>query len=216
MRPAPIRARMGRWCDQHNRTECVHPCKDRSACHGAAITGTDACRMHCGKTVERARRDALTAWAAVPGDDGISPRVAVAAQLGLAWRRAELLGEELRKQVAAANGDGTPGGLIGHRYAASAVAGGVYATGEAVRALAELESAERDRVARLAEIGHRMGIEEHQLALAEAHGALVAELISAVLARLGLNPRDPEIREAVQGELMSPRYRVTPAVPLSP
>jgi hypothetical protein len=193
---------MGRWCDRHHRLECVHLCKDRSTCHGAAITGTDSCRMHCGKRATEARRDALTAWAAVPGDDGLTPGVAVLAQLGLAWRRAELLGEELRKQVAAANGDGTPGGLVGHRYAASAAAGGVYATGEAVRALAELEAEERDRVVRFAQAGHQMGIAEERLWMAQETGSRIAVAVDAILRRLALSDEQWQmVPEVVPDEL---------------
>ena len=42
--------RPGRWCTQHERYECVHPRKNgRGPCHGAAVTGSDSCRMHLGE-----------------------------------------------------------------------------------------------------------------------------------------------------------------------
>jgi hypothetical protein len=194
---------LARWCDHHQRWECVHQrVRGRGPCHGQAITGTDACPAHAGKTVAQARRDALTAWAAVPGDDGISPGTAVLAQLGLAWRRAELLGAELRRQAEAGEpGGGLAGGLVGASYSASAAAGGVYATGERVRALAELEAAERDRVVRFAETAHRMGIEDARLDLAQAIGGHVVVVLTAALGRLGLDARDPDVRAAVYAEL---------------
>jgi hypothetical protein len=158
--------------------------------------------MHLGQAVDTVRRAQLTAWAGVPGDDGITPRAAVAGMLALSWRRAELLSEALRQQVEAANGEGTPGGLIGHRYSASEAAGGIYPTGEQARALVELERAERELVVKFAEAGHRMGIEEARVALAEEHGVIMANILAAALARLGLDPRDPEVRAAVHAELM--------------
>ncbi len=42
--------RQGRWCDEHQRWECVRPRKNgRGTCHGSAVTGSDNCRMHLGK-----------------------------------------------------------------------------------------------------------------------------------------------------------------------
>jgi hypothetical protein len=39
----------GRWCDQHERWECVCPRKaGRGPCHGSPVTGSDRCRMHLG------------------------------------------------------------------------------------------------------------------------------------------------------------------------
>jgi hypothetical protein len=194
-------SREARWCEQHGRLECAKRKHGGGQCHGRAITGTDACRFHVGKTVARARRDALTAWAASLGDDGISPRLAVAAQLGLAWRRAGLLGEELRRQVEAANDDGTPGGLVGHTYGASAAAGGIYPTGERARALVELERAERELVVRFAETGHKMGIEDARVRLAEEDASALIMILVAALRALGLDPHDGEVRDAVAAAL---------------
>jgi hypothetical protein len=42
--------RPGRWCDQHQRYECTAQRKNgQGHCHGAALTGSDRCRMHLGK-----------------------------------------------------------------------------------------------------------------------------------------------------------------------
>jgi hypothetical protein len=203
---------LARWCDKHQRWECVHQrVRGRGPCHGQAITGTDACPAHAGKSVERARRDAVSAWAAVPGDDGISPGAAVLGQLGLAWRRAELLGAELERQAMSGGRDrpgherrgagGTAGSLVGETFSASAAAGGIYATGERVRGLAELEAAERDRVVRFAEVAHRMGIEEARIDLAKEIGHHAVTVLSGVLARLGLDSRDFDVQTAVYAEL---------------
>lgn len=39
------------WCDLHHRWECVHDSKrSKERCHGPAVEGTNACRMHPGST----------------------------------------------------------------------------------------------------------------------------------------------------------------------
>lgn len=39
-----------RWCEKHNRLECVHPRKNnRGPCHAPALTGGNCCRMHVGE-----------------------------------------------------------------------------------------------------------------------------------------------------------------------
>jgi hypothetical protein len=200
---------LARWCDRHRRWECTHQrSRGRGQCHAIAITGTAACPVHAGKTVEAARRDAVTAWAASAGDDGISPAMAVAAQLGLAWRRAQLLGDELRRQAAGdAQGDGDggqaasiTGALIGSTWAASAAAGGRYETGEAVRALAQLEAAERERVVRFAKVAHDMGIDEQMARLGAEQGQLMVGLVRRALRKLGIDLDDGHVGVVVAAE----------------
>ena len=174
-RTGPPMGSLARWCGQHGRWECTKPrSRGRGECHGAAIRGTDACRSHVGKTVQAARRDALTAWAARPGDDGICPRDAVAAQLALAWRRAELLGAELGRQVEAAAGNDVRGGsghgLVGNTWGAS-------------------EAAERDRVVRFAKTAHEMGIADRRTDLARQVGGAVVAVLDGIFDDLGLTPQ---------------------------
>lgn len=195
------------WCPEHGRLECTHPRHGGRTCHGSAVRGTAACRMHLGKSVAQARREVLTAWAAVPDDTGISPRAAVAGQLGVAWRRAELLGEALRQQAesSSGNGDGAAGtgGLVGHRYSASEAAGGIYPTAEQARALVEIEAAERDRVVRFGKVAHEMGVEEARVRLAEEEGAVMSAILASALRRLGVDPGDAAVRAAVHAELLA-------------
>lgn len=153
-----------RWCPDHNRAECTRPAHGGRTCHGSAVRGTAACRMHLGKTVEATRREQLTAWAARPGDHGISPRDAVSAQLALAWRRAQFLGDELGRQVQAA-GNGDP-------------------------ALTGLEAAERDRVVRYAKLAHEMGVADHWAATARQVGGKIVVALDHALARLTWEERD--------------------------
>jgi hypothetical protein len=45
-----------RWCEQHRRLECTRQRHHgRGDCHGSAIRGLDACRLHSGLTGVQAR-----------------------------------------------------------------------------------------------------------------------------------------------------------------
>jgi hypothetical protein len=80
--------------------------------------------------------------------------------------------------------------LIGHTYSADKE-GGVFATGEAIRGLVQLEAQERDRAAMFATKALAAGIAERQVRLAESQGALLAErgraYIAGVIDALGLD-----------------------------
>lgn len=89
--------------------------------------------------------------------------------MNVSWIRWQLYAELLRQQVADADRKaatrgstsstkGAAGGLIGHHLAASPVTGGVFPTGEEIRALTRLEAEERDRCARLVKLAHDMGV----------------------------------------------------------
>ncbi|WP_188188008.1 hypothetical protein [Nonomuraea sp. SYSU D8015] len=179
--------RPGRWCDQHKQVECAKSRKGGGVCHGAAISGLDACRMHAGQRadVARAKGEALSAWRANPGRQDVSPSEAVMAMLQMSWARVHVYAGLLERQVAAADpprpgGVGQGAGLVGHTFSASPSVG-VYESGEAVRALAKLEAEERDRCVRYAKVAHDMGIADREIRLAEAQGALIAGVIGRVL-----------------------------------
>jgi hypothetical protein len=81
--------------------------------------------------------------------------------------------------------------LVGQTYSLSA-SGHLYATGEAVRGLARLESEERDRCATFAAKAIAAGLAERQVRLAERQGALVVEILRAAVAG-----ELPEVRDRV-------------------
>ncbi|WP_052373124.1 hypothetical protein [Amycolatopsis taiwanensis] len=83
--------------------------------------------------------------------------------------------------------------LVGNTYSASNN-GSVYATGEAIRGLAQLEATERDRCARFAKLALDAGIAERQVRLAERQGALIEQVLTSVFADLGLT--DQQLKEA--------------------
>lgn len=83
--------------------------------------------------------------------------------------------------------------LVGHTYDSSKD-GGIFATGEAIRGLAQLEAAERDRCANFAAKAVAAGLATRQVELAERQGALMAQVVLAVFEELDLTD---EQREAV-------------------
>lgn len=202
---------LGRWCDRHSRWECTKQrSRGRGQCHGAAIKGTDACVQHSGKSVAQARKDAITAWAAVAGDDGITPRAAVSAHLGLSWRRAQEYGRLLAEQVgdsrqapgmdaATPDGDGAAGtaGLVGHTYSSGGPDIGIYATGEKTRGLVDLEMRERELLLKFAAAGHTMGIEERAQWQAERDAAGIHAVMKLTAEKLGMDTSDPAVGAAV-------------------
>ncbi|EOD66895.1 hypothetical protein [Amycolatopsis vancoresmycina] len=81
--------------------------------------------------------------------------------------------------------------LVGHTYDSSKD-GGIYATGEQIRGLADLEAKERDRCANFAAKAVAAGLATRQVELAERQGALVAQLVLAVFDELGLTDEQRE------------------------
>ncbi|MFI6793642.1 hypothetical protein ACIBG4_40560 [Nonomuraea sp. NPDC050383] len=180
-------------CETHSRWECSKKSKRRPGdrCHASAIRGTNACRTHAGVStaVAKARGEALSAWRAVPGRQDVSPAEAVMAMLQMSWARVHIYAGLLEQQLAEADptrGTGYGEGLVGHTFSASPSVG-VYESGEAVRGLAQLEAAERDRCVRYAKTAHDMGIADREIRLAEAQGALLAGAISRILDGLELS-----------------------------
>jgi hypothetical protein len=82
--------------------------------------------------------------------------------------------------------------LIGHTYSASQ-SGSIYATGEAIRGLAKLESDERDRCANFARLALAAGIAERTVRLAEAQAQMLSSLLKAALQDAGLGERANEV-----------------------
>ncbi len=215
-KPRPRAGHPGQsWCDIHNRWECPKRSQRRPGdrCHATCLRGTAACKNHAGKRkdVAKAQGQAITAWTALSGVPEVSASDAVLGMLHMSWLRVHLYAGLLREQVEAAQadrGDSTGGtgevgagtGLVGHTMGASPNIG-VYATGEAVRALAQLEAQERDRCVRYAKTAHDMGIAEQQIALAERQGAMLAAVISGLARALGHDPSEPKVAAIIQAQI---------------
>jgi len=219
-----------RWCEEHQRWECTKQrTKQRGDCHNLAVAGTATCRNHAGVSLEVAKAQGqarITAWSAMQAMPGLEPGRAVLAMLHMSWLRVHLYAALLEEQVVGEaedvvgswNGDadddevprgvarqlspaGTAG-LIGHTFAADKVAG-IFASGEARRALVDLEAQERDRCVKFAKVAHDMGIAEREVKLAEQQGQLLAMVINNVLGDLSLTVEQQQlVPTVVQARLM--------------
>lgn len=96
------------------------------------------------------------------------------------------------------------GALIGDTYASDG-AGGRMATGEAIRALVALERDERDRAARLAKEGIKLGLEAKQVDVMRTFGRTVVEAMRQLSGELGVNWADPATRRAAQRAVLAAR-----------
>lgn len=205
------------WCEDHQRWECTRHRKmarGGGRCHANAVTGLDRCLGHAGVSPDLARAQgaAMDAWSTA-GDLDLSPPEAVIGMYKLAWVRAHFYAGLLEEQFLRAQGDqdgdelpagdpfafapgagsvGVGAGLIGHTFSADKEQG-IFASGEAIRGLVQLEAQERDRVVRFARAAHDMGIADREIRLAEQQGALIAAAVKKILAGLGLSPKQQEI-----------------------
>lgn len=184
--------------------------RSQTRCHAVALTGLDACFSHSGKRrdVAKAQGEAVTAWSALSGKPVVSHTEAVLGMLQMSWLRVHLYAGLLEQQVTAAQAEAArdpaiqaaaaeafvrglveqeagarpvgPGvGLIGHTYSGVKDIG-IFATGEALRGLTQLEAQERDRCVKYAKTAHDMGIAEREVKLAEQQGQLLAGVVGRV------------------------------------
>lgn len=224
----PTRPGGARWCEEHGQWECTKPrSKGRGTCHGVAISGTDACRMHAGVPLEVAKAQGqarITAFSALGATPAVEPGYAVLASLHMSWLRVHLYARLLEEQVQGEHGEPVgswngdldvdedgyargvarqqspagAAGLIGHTFAADKLAG-VFASAEAVRSLVQLEAQERDRAVRYAKVAHDMGIAEREVRLAERQGEMLAQVIRNVLGDLDLTDAQQQLVPDVVG-----------------
>jgi hypothetical protein len=183
----------GRWCEEHQRRECVSPRKGgRGDCHSPRmVRGTDKCRMHLGKkaqpviaeakAMDKARRAVETYG--LPRD--ISPSEALLEEVRytaghVAWLREQVQALEagelvwgMREQV---EKNATEFAGVDTTYAATA------------NIWLELYYRERKHLVDVTKAAITAGIEERKVRLAEQQGALVAQVIGAILADLDLSP----------------------------
>lgn len=109
----------------------------------------------------------VTPWRAMlpEGADVLSPRMAMVLLMHVSWLRWSELAQMLERQMGEQVLDALSGqpaaeshGVVGHKMAMNPKDSRLYATGEEIRALAELEGQERDRCSRLAREAHDMGL----------------------------------------------------------
>lgn len=195
-----------RWCEHHNRLECVKNKHGHVQCHGIAIKGTNACKMHSGVKTEVAvqiGQAVITAWSAT-GTPTIDHKLTVLRVLEMSWLRLQAYARLLESQVAEQgdtpeDAEGThateeikAGGLIGFRYGMGGKDGIVYRQTEEARALVALEAQERDRVVRYAKVAHDMGISDRLLEIAANWTQTTIGNLMALLEALDLTPEQAD------------------------
>jgi hypothetical protein len=179
----------GRWCEEHQRRECVSPRKSgRGPCHGHhLVAGTDKCRMHLGKQAadviaEAAARKAVETYG-LPRD--ISPTDALLEEVRysaghVAWLRAKVAELEAADLVWGVTEKAEKN--------ATEFAGTDVTQSASVNTWLELYFRERKHLLDLTKTAISVGIEERRVKLAEAQGALMNDVIRRILARLSLTP----------------------------
>jgi hypothetical protein len=102
--------------------------------------------------------------------------------------------------------------LIGWEMAATAATRDsdpeIYKKNEMVRALVQLEAAERDRAAALTEKGIRLGMEASKVDAMRSYGKTVAEFARAMAAEFGLDWNAEPTRRGVQRALLTARQKL--------
>lgn len=195
----------GRWCDEHQRWECVSPCKgNRGPCHSnRLVTGTDRCRMHLGKKAapvaaagkaEAAARRAVETYG-LPRD--ISPTDALLEEVRysaghVAW---------LREKVAELEAADLVWGVTEETEKQATEFTGVDTTRAAVvNVWLDLYFRERKHLLDLTKTAITVGIEERLVRLAEAQGALLNGVIRRILDRLSLTQEQSALLPVVVPE----------------
>jgi len=140
--------------------------------------------------------------------------------LAVAIARAEFYGALLAEQFEQA-GAGDPDGAgdydPGPRGTLAALVGNTYdldkhgepvATGEAIRALVKLEADERDRAARLARDGIRIGVQAQQVDVMRSYGHTVVTAMRSLCQELGMDWTDETTRRAAQRAIIAARSQL--------
>jgi hypothetical protein len=176
----------GRWCEEHQRRECVSPRKDGSPCHAwQMVADTDHCRMHLGKKAadvisEAQARKAVVTYG-LPRD--ISPTDALLEEVRytaghVAWLREKVAELEERDLVW--------GVTEKSKKKATEFPGTDVTKAAKPNVWLQLYQSERKHLVDVTKAAISAGIEERRVKLAEAQGALLNGVIKRILARLDL------------------------------
>jgi Phage terminase, small subunit len=201
-RPDPMGG--ARWCEQHDRAECVHhrvrcehergsPVPAEGCCHQRAVKGTASCYLHAGKALAEVKADGLANMARIYTGEAveIDPASALLWELG---HSAALVGE-LRAEVARIASEPGPDGERG-----SGLFWGVTlererdgVTERELRAVPNVIlkalDLERDHLIKTAAAAHTAGAQVAAIDAARAASASLYSLLSAIFAGLELSPR---------------------------
>lgn len=186
----------------------------RSGCKNWPIKGATVCRVHGGSAPQVRAHAAVRAevmrWTV--GDATDDPAETLLRLITQSRARADLYAGLLQdaydaaERIARADAAGdssltadarrdldlvlSQGGvsaLIGRTYGAAGKDGDIYSTGEAVRGLAALEAAERDRCAGFCAKAITAGLADRMVRVAERQAETVAEAVRAAVVEAGLS-----------------------------
>jgi hypothetical protein len=115
---------------------------------------------------------------------------------GIPLEMASTVNEDAQNDLHRILNTGGVGVLIGHTYAAAKDIG-IFASGEAIRGLVDLESQERDRCARFCKLAIDAGIEAKKVELAQRQVEMLDTVIRGILADLGHDPADRIVQGVV-------------------
>lgn len=181
--------------ERHPR-QCTGHRTNGEPCGKWALLGSNVCDNHLPNPAARKKamvRAELQRWGL--GDTHTDPGEVLLRLVSQAATRAEFYSELLQEQYERADaGQETTtlpariAVLVGRTFALNRD-GQPVPVAEAIRALVQLEGEERDRTANFATKAIAAGLAERQVRLAERTGAMMAEVLRAVLgdARLGLD-----------------------------
>ncbi len=171
---------------------CTKLRTNRQPCKAFAVRGSDppACRRHAGKKLDVVRaevavREELTSWGL--GHSKTDPGELLLRLVTQAALRTDAYAREIARVVAEKDGN-LRKALTGDSFTAGGEGESPIKTGEYIRALTKLEADERDRAANFAAKAVAAGLAERQVRLAERQGAMLAEVIKAILGDLSLSP----------------------------
>jgi hypothetical protein len=169
--------------------KCSRLRSDGQPCRANAVRGTDplSCRRHAGKSLAKIRaevavKETVAAWGL--GDTKTDPGELLLRLVSQAAVRAAAYAQELERVVAENNGN-LEKALTGETWI-TVGDGDSVKSGEYIRAIAQLEAAERDRAANFATKAIAAGLAERQVRLAEQQGQLIATVIRNILGDLDL------------------------------
>lgn len=173
-----------------NGERCTARKTNGQPCRGWRVAGSDKCNRHLFNPDARAKaavRAEVMAWGL--GSPDIDAGETLLKLLSQAVARAERYAAELEEHVA--ESDSLRQALVAQAY------GEFGPVGEYVRGLVVLEAQERDRAANFAARAITAGLATRQVELAERQGALIAEVLRAVL-------NDPELGLSEQQRKAAP------------
>lgn len=171
---------------KHQSRRCRATHANGTPCRAWAIKGGMVCKAHGGLAPQvRAKaniRVEVESWGL--GDTTVDPGETLLRLVSQSRWRAEDYARELAGIVAREGS--IEAAVTGTQKVLNPNTGNLVEVGEYVRAMAQLEAAERDRCARFAKMAIEAGLAERLVRLADRQGAIIEAVLATVFERLEL------------------------------